>query len=51
MTTEGESWQEHGITSDRVLARIGGIKEGSQQLGRFAEKLVQQAVERGYLAK
>ncbi|WP_374015714.1 HD domain-containing protein [Paenibacillus thiaminolyticus] len=50
-TTEGKSWQEHGVTSDRVLARIGGIKEGSQQLGRFAEKLAQQAVERGYLAK
>lgn len=49
--TEGKSWQENGITSDKVLARIRGIREGSAELGKLAETLVRSAVEKGYLAK
>lgn len=48
---EGQSWNEHGITSDRVLARNRQIGEGASELWSYAERLVAEAVEKGFIAK
>lgn len=49
-TTEGRSWQEHGITSDMVLARNAQIGDGAAPLWETAQSLIADAVTRGYLA-
>lgn len=46
---EGQSWKEHGITSDRVLERNRHIAEGSTALWQYAEALIGRAVEQGIL--
>jgi putative hydrolases of HD superfamily len=46
----GGTWLEHGITADRVLAKVRLIEEGSESLGRYARQLVAQAVQAGLLA-
>jgi putative hydrolase of HD superfamily len=46
---EGQSWKEHGITSDRVLERNRHIGEGSTALWQYAEALIGRAVEQGIL--
>lgn len=48
--TEGAAWNRHGITQDRVLARNRHIAEGSEALWRFAEKMIQDAVDAHHLA-
>jgi putative hydrolase of HD superfamily len=48
--TQGRSWQDHGITSDRVLDRNAGVGAASETLGALVEALVEDAVGRGYLA-
>ncbi len=47
--TEGKSWKEHGITSDKVLQRQQIIRNGSPTLWEHAQALIQQSVEQGYL--
>ena len=46
----GGTWQEHGITADRVLAKVPLIEDGSPSLGRYARDLVDRAVRDGLLA-
>ena len=46
----GGTWQEHGITADRVLAKVQLIEDGSPSLGRYARDLVTNAVLAGLLA-
>ncbi len=48
--TQGRSWREHGITSDRVLDRNAGVGEASGRLGAVVRRIVEDAVARGYLA-
>lgn len=48
--TEGAAWNRHGITQDRVLARNRHIAEGSEALWKFAEKMIQDAVDAHHLA-
>jgi putative hydrolase of HD superfamily len=48
--TEGHAWQKHGITARQVLERNKVIAEGSEALWAFARRLVESAVEKGYLA-
>jgi putative hydrolase of HD superfamily len=48
--SEGRSWKEHGIMADQVLARNRSIREGSKHLWSFAQKLIEDAVTKGYLA-
>lgn len=48
--TQGKSWQEHGITSDRVIAYNARIHEGSARLWQFARALIEDAVAKGHLA-
>jgi putative hydrolase of HD superfamily len=47
--TRGKSWQEHGITSDRVMARNSHIQQGSQLLWQEAKRLIDDAVAQGFL--
>jgi len=48
--TEGRTWREHGITADQVLAANAHIELGSARLWKRAKALIEEAVERGYLA-
>lgn len=48
---KGDTWQKHGITSDRVLERNKPIADGSESLWDFAKEMVAEAVEKGYLEK
>jgi len=48
--TGGRSWQEHGITADRVIARNSRMSEGSEALWEYARSLIEAAVAKGHLA-
>jgi putative hydrolase of HD superfamily len=48
---EGETWKKNGITSDRVLAFNQHIADGSEALWKYAQELIEKAVEKGYLKK
>ncbi len=47
--THGKSWQEHGITSDRVEKRNCRMRLGSEILWDHARGLIDRAVEEGFL--
>ena len=47
--TEGAAWNRHGVTQDRVVARNRHIAEGCAELWKYAEKMVQDAVDAGHL--
>ena len=50
--THGLSWQNHGITSERVLNRNKNtINEGSTTLWDYAKELINDSIEKGYLPK
>ncbi len=49
--TRGKSWNEHGITADRVLERNVCISEGSRPLWEYARALLNDAVEKGFLPR
>jgi putative hydrolase of HD superfamily len=49
--TKGHAWKKHGITSEMVLDKNKTIAEGSKDLWKFAQKIVHNAVEKGYLEK
>lgn len=49
--TEGYAWQQHMVTSDKVLQRNAHIKDGSVSLWEYAENMIRDAVDKGYLAK
>jgi putative hydrolase of HD superfamily len=50
LEANGGTWQEHGITADRVLAKVQLIEDGSAALGHYARDLVAGAVQAGLLA-
>jgi len=47
--TQGASWREHGVTSDRVIERNQQMAEGSPLLWDYAKSLIEDAVRKGYL--
>jgi putative hydrolase of HD superfamily len=47
--TEGRSWQEHGITAERVLARNAEMSHGSAILWQWTQILIGSAVSKGFL--
>jgi putative hydrolase of HD superfamily len=47
--TQGKSWQEHGVTSDQVIARNIHVREASEVLWRFAQSIIEESVRRGFL--
>lgn len=49
--TEGAAWNNHGVTSDRVIARNRHIAEGSEILWKYASKMVEEAVTKGHLQR
>ena len=49
--TQGAAWNRHGITHDRVMDRNRHIADGCADLWKFAEQMLQEAVDAGHLAK
>lgn len=47
--TDGYSWNQHGVTADRVLARNAGAAEGSAVLWEEAQRVIAAAVRGGIL--
>ena len=48
--TRGYTWQKHGINKKQVLARMQPVDDGSHLLWDYVSKLINDAVEKGYLA-
>lgn len=46
---EGRTWREHGVRSHQVYERNRHIEEGSAALWEYARKLIDDAVQKGYL--
>jgi len=49
--TQGQCWQEHGITSGQVRRRNGLTGEISNTLAQVIEEIISTSVNKGYLAK
>lgn len=49
--TEGHSWRQHGIQKEQVLSRMQLVDEGSSFLWDYVVTLIDDAVEKGLLAK
>jgi putative hydrolases of HD superfamily len=49
--TQGRSWKEHGITSQRVLLRNVEISRGSVTLWEWTQMLIERAEEEGFFTK
>lgn len=49
--TEGGTWKKAGVTIEKVRQRIAPIRKASQQLGEFADDLIENAIKQGYLSK
>lgn len=49
--TEGGTWQQYGITRDRVLQRAAPIATGAPGLWEFVQQLIESAITKGYLLK
>ncbi len=47
--SQGKEWRKHGITREQVMQRIGPVVDGSEALWAFAEEIIDQSVEEGYL--
>jgi putative hydrolase of HD superfamily len=47
--TQGKSWAENSITQDQVQQRMAPVYEGSTTLWEYSQKIIQTAVEKGYL--
>ncbi len=47
--TQGGAWREHGIKLDKVIETNKHIAEGAPALWEYAEKMLRDAVEKGYL--
>jgi len=48
--TKGISWQQHGVTSQQVLRRLAVMQDGSPRLWEYAQQLIRESVEQGFLA-
>ncbi len=47
--TNGHTWQKHNVRKPQVLERNGHIQNGSTELWRFGEKLINKAVKKGFM--
>jgi putative hydrolase of HD superfamily len=47
--TQGHSWQQHGITRDRVLQRMQPLETGAPALWSLVQQIVADCVAAGYL--
>jgi putative hydrolase of HD superfamily len=48
---EGFTWKKHGVTYEMIIEKNKHIKEASVEIWEFVLKLLEKAVERGYLEK
>lgn len=46
---EGYSWKEHGVNSSQVRRRFDRVKDGSAELGKMVDNLLDKAIENGFL--
>lgn len=46
---EGYSWKEHGVDSSQVRRRFDKVKDGSAELGKMVDNLLDKAIENGFL--
>lgn len=46
---EGYSWKEHGVNSSQVRKRFDKVKDGSEELGKMVDDLLDKAIENGFL--
>ena len=49
--TRGHTWQKHGIQKSQVIARMQPVDDGSHFLWDYVSRLIDDAVEKGFLAK
>lgn len=49
--TRGHTWQKHGIQKSQVVNRMKPVDDGSPFLWEYIADLIEDAVERGFLAK
>ena len=49
--TRGASWSRHSITADRVLHLNATIDHGSSSLWEHAQRMIDDAIEQGYLER
>ena len=49
--SQAAAWKRHGVTHDRVVARNRHIADGCDELWRYAEKMLQDVVDAGHLAR
>ena len=47
--TQGGTWREHGITRQQVIQRNNPMQDGAPTLWEYAEKLIDEAFEKGML--
>lgn len=47
--TQGKAWQEHGVSSIRVMGRIGFLEKEMPDVYTLVSSLINDAVEKGYL--
>ncbi|MDP6779593.1 MAG: HD domain-containing protein [Candidatus Latescibacteria bacterium] len=48
--TQGAAWQRHGIRVDQVIERNAHMEAGAPALWAYVRRLIEDAVEKGYLA-
>ncbi|HPJ37569.1 MAG TPA: HD domain-containing protein [Spirochaetota bacterium] len=49
--TGGRAWQEHGITSGKILERNADMGRGSEILREFADELIEDSIGKGFLKR
>lgn len=49
--TSGRSWQEHGITSDKVIERNRRTKEISRDLAELVDEIIEESIRSGFLPR
>ena len=48
--SQGKGWKEHAITRSQVMGHNGHIQAGSTKLWQFAIEIIEESVQKGYLA-
>lgn len=49
--TRGRSWQEHGVTSDKVVERNRRTREISQDLAELVDEIIEESIHNGFLPR
>ena len=49
--TKGQTWQENAIKSSQVVARMQPVENGSPFLWKYIKSLIDDSIEKGFLAR